>query len=102
MSAPVVKRLVYKLGRRAYDGKRCEAQVRESTARWRTHRGADTQCDLSALYLIDTTSKHTGKVLSHHFCARHAGDHLIKTLIVGEQLVERSTRADQSALTKFK
>ena len=91
--APVVKRLVYKLGRRHRDGKRCEADVREATARWRTHMGqADMRCDLSALY----------KVGEHHFCARHAGDYLVKLLLVGDEFVTGSPRPDQPASAKGK
>lgn len=81
--APVVKRLVFRLGKRHRDSKRCEAQVAEATARWRNYAGKDYRCELSALYIVD----------GHYFCKRHAGDHLLDKLCVGDELVDGSTRS---------
>lgn len=74
-----VQRLKYKLGQRARGGlKRCEANVLEATARWRTQLGKDYRCELDALYYLD------GKYL----CKRHAGDYLVTKYLGADKLVE--------------
>lgn len=77
MKPPVVKHLRYKPGFRYLHFKRCEAEVHESTARWRTFANKDTRCELGSLFEVD----------GHAFCKRHAGDYLIQALVSGEIMV---------------
>mgnify|MGYP001601435457 CR=1 FL=1 len=95
MNLPTVKRLVYGLGEYpSKDGKRCQANVLEATARWRTQAGKDYRCELTALYVVN----------GHHFCKRHAGNYLLRILWLGEELplVERPTRPNKPANAKGK
>lgn len=88
---PIVKRLVFKLGRRTRDSRRCHANVGEFTARWREFAGKDNRCELGAMYVVN------GELL----CKRHAGDRLITLLVTGDQLVEPSQcQPEQPARTK--
>jgi hypothetical protein len=74
-----VLNIVYKPGK-PWNHRRCEAQVQEQTARWRTHIGKDFRCELGALY----------KIQDSFFCKRHAGDYLIKHYLSGSIILERS------------
>lgn len=53
---------------------RCEAEVAESTSRWRVYAGKDDRCELSALFRVN------GK----YFCKRHAGDACLSLLMAKE------------------
>lgn len=57
---------------------RCEALVKESTARWRTFAGKDDRCELGARYSVN------GRKL----CARHAGEECIRLLVKGEEIIK--------------
>lgn len=73
-----VQRLTYASRRAAYTNKaQCEAEVADSTARWRIYAGKDERCELGALYCID----------GHMLCKRHAGDYLVQALVKGEIVI---------------
>lgn len=62
---------------------RCEAEVADSTARWRTHAGKDFRCELSALYRVN------GKC----YCKRHAGDACLALLTVADAYVVEPSKS---------